>query len=165
MDSSPDLEPLPAIDFSTNDTADLTGLTVRQLDHRARGGIFTPSVQRAQGSGTRNRYSFGDIIQLRSLFRLKCRRWSTQKLRRAITLLRAVMDDPNPLRQAVLVGDRHTLLAMYRTKQGEQALLDGLKANGQLVLSLVIEVVETETKQILRNLGKRKGGDCDDLGE
>ncbi|MBC8136965.1 MAG: hypothetical protein H8F28_13865 [Fibrella sp.] len=141
----------------------MTGLTVRQLDHWARGGIFAPSVQQAHGSGTRNRYSFGDVIQLRSLYRLKCRRWSTQKLRRAITLLREVMDDPNPLRQAILVGDRHTLLAFYRTKQGEQALLDGLRAGGQLVLSLVIEVVETETRQIILNLSERKGDDNDDI--
>lgn len=150
--------------FSTAEAATMTDLTVRQLDHWARGGIFPPSVQQAQGSGTRNRYSFGDIIALRSLSRLKCRQWSTQKLRRAIALLREVMDDPNPLRQAILIGDRQTLLALYRTKQGEQALLDGLRAGGQGVLSLVIEVVEAETRQILRNLSERKGDDNDDNG-
>ncbi|WP_309708478.1 MerR family transcriptional regulator, partial [Armatimonas sp.] len=111
--------------FSTVEAASMTGLTVRQLDHWARGGIFLPSIKQAHGSGTRNRYSFGDIIQLRSLHRLKCRRWSTQKLRSVIALLRELMNDPNPLRQAILVADNHTLLALYRTKQGEQALLDG----------------------------------------
>jgi DNA-binding transcriptional MerR regulator len=147
----------PTLDFSTAEVAAMTGLTVRQLDHWARRGIFLPSVQQAQGSGTRSRYSFGDVIQLRSLYRLKCRRWSTQKLGEVLGLIREVIDDPNPLHHALLVGDNHTLLVFCRTKQGEQIMLDGLKAGGQLVLSLVIEVVEDETRQILRNLSEQKG--------
>jgi len=140
---------MPVVVFSTTQVADMTGLSVRQLDYWARQGIFTPELQSANGSGTRKRYSLGDVIQLLSLRRLHCYRWPTQKLRRAIEMLRGVIQDPNPLRQATLIADRHTLLAIYRTKQGEQLLLDGLKADGQQVLSLVIEAVEAETRQLI----------------
>ena len=139
--------PLPA--FSTAQVADMTGLSVRQLDYWARQGIFSPELQHANGSGTRKRYSLGDVVQLRSLRRLHCYRWPTQKLRRAIEMLRGVIHDPNPLRQATLIADRNTLLAIYGTKRGEQLLLDGLKAGGQHVLSLVIEAVEAETRQLI----------------
>ena len=135
--------------FSTAQVADMTGLTVRQLDYWARVGIFVPELQQACGSGSRKRYSLEDVIQLRSLRRLQCSRWSTQKVGHAIGMLREVMHDPNPLRQSTLIGDRQTLLAMYRTKQGEDLLLDGLKAGGQHVLSLVTEIVEAETRQLV----------------
>lgn len=136
-------------DFSTTQVANMTGLSVRQLDYWARKDIFTPEVQQADGSGTRKRYSLRDIVQLRSLRRLQCYRWPTQKLRRAIEMLREVMNDPNPLRQSTLIADRDTLLAIYRTKQGEALLLDGLKAGGQHVLSLVLEMIEAETHQLV----------------
>lgn len=141
--------------FSTAQAADLTGLSVRQLDYWAQKGIFTPGVQSAQGSGSRKKYSLEDIIALRSLRHLKCRHWSTQKLRRALTMLREVMQDPNPLRRAMLIADKTTLLAVYKTKQGEQALLDALDTGGQHILSLVIETVEEETQQLLLNLSEQ----------
>lgn len=130
----------------------MTGLSVRQLDHWSQRGLFVPSVCPSGGPGTRRLYSPEDVVQLRSLKKLKCFRWSTQKLRGAIEMLREVMHDPNPLRQAVLIGDRKTLLAVYKTKQGEQVLLDALRPGGQSVLSLVIETVEAETRQLILNL-------------
>ncbi len=135
--------------FSTAQVADMTGLSVRQLDYWARRGIFMPEIQQASGSGTRKRYSLDDVIQLRSLRRLQCYRWPTRKLRYAIDMLREVMHDPNPLRQSTLIADRNTLLAIYRSKQGEQLLLDGLKVGGQHVLSLVMEIVEAETHELV----------------
>jgi DNA-binding transcriptional MerR regulator len=140
--------------FSTAEVALMTGLTVRQLDYWAQHGIFSPGIQQSHGPGSRKLYSADDIIQLRALHKLKCFRWSTQKLHRAIVMLREVILDPNPLRQAMLVSDSKTLLAVYKTKHGEQALLDGVRAGGQHVLSLVIETVEEETRQLILNLSK-----------
>ncbi len=130
----------------------MTGLSVRQLDHWSQQGLFVPGVRPSEGPGTRRLYSLEDVVQLKSLKKLKCYRWSTQKLRGAIEMLREVMRDPNPLRQAVLIGDRKTLLAVYKTKQGQQVLQDALRPGGQSVLSLVIETVEAETRQLILNL-------------
>jgi DNA-binding transcriptional MerR regulator len=133
--------------FSTKQVSEMTGLTVRQLTHWAQYGTFTPAVQQPDGPGTRSLYSYDDIVQLRSLRLLQCRRWSIQKLEKAIIMLREVMRDPHPLRQATLIGDRHTLLAIYKTKEGERVMLDGQRMGGQQVLSLVLETVEVETQQ------------------
>jgi DNA-binding transcriptional MerR regulator len=135
--------------FSTKHVSEMTGLTVRQLTHWAQHGTFMPEVQQPDGPGTRSLYSFDDVIQLRSLRLLQCRRWSNQKLRKAIVMLREVMRDPHPLRQATLIGDRYTLLAIYKTKEGERVMLDGQRAGGQHVLSLVLETVEAETRQMI----------------
>lgn len=141
--------------FTTAQVADMTGLSMRQLDYWSQRGIFVPSIQQAQGSGTRKHYSFEDVIQLRSLRKLLCRRWSTQKLRQAISMLREVMQDPNPLRYASLIADKSTLLAVYKTKEGERILLDAHCTGGQQVMCLVIEVVEEETRQLLLNYSEQ----------
>lgn len=142
-------------EFTTAQVADMTGLTIRQLDYWSQQEIFVPSLHQAQGSGTRKRYSFDDVIQLRSLRKLLCRRWSTQKLRLAISMLREVIRDPNPLRYASLIADKSTLLAVYKTKEGERILLDGLCTGGQHVMSLVIETVEEETRQLILDFDKQ----------
>src|SRR5690242_16269881 len=132
--------------FTTSQVADITGLSVRQLDYWSQQSIFVPSMQQASGSGTRKRYSFEDVIQLRSLRKLLCRRWSTRKLSQAISMLREVMHDPNPLRYASLIDDKTTLLAVYKTREGERVLLDALCSGGQHIMSLVIETVEEEAR-------------------
>jgi DNA-binding transcriptional MerR regulator len=145
--------------FTTTQVADMTGLSMRQLDYWAQNAIFVPSIQQAHGSGTRKLYSLDDVIQLRSLRKLICSRWSTQKLRQAISMLREVMHDSNPLRYASLISDKRTLLAVYKTKAGERVLLDALCSGGQQVMSLVIEVVEEETRQLLRDFDEQDGSD------
>jgi hypothetical protein len=122
------------------------------FDERGRAGTQQPNFGLDRLFG--KLYSLEDVVQLRSLKKLKCYRWSTQKLRGAIEMLRGVMRDPNPLRQAMLIGDRNTLLAVYKTKQGEQVLLDALRAGGQQVLSLVIETIEAETWQLILSLAE-----------
>src|SRR5258708_38825159 len=117
--------------FSTNQVAEMTGLTVRQLNHWVKKGTFAPAVQQPDGPGTRSLYSFDDVIQLRSLRLLQCRRWSTQKLQKAIAMLREVMRDPHPLRQVTLIGDRNTRLAIYKTKEGERVMLHDQRAGGK----------------------------------
>ena len=133
--------------FTTKQTARMTGLTVRQLDYWAQETIFVPGIRQAFGSGTRKCYSCEDIVQLRALKKIKTARWSTQKIHQAIGRLREVMDDPNPLRQAILIADRQTLLAIYKTEQGRRELLDALQCGGQRVLSLVLETVAEETRR------------------
>ena len=68
-------------------------------------------------------------------------------------MLQEVMHDPHPLRQATLIGDRNTLLAIYKTKEGARVMLDGQRAGGQHILSLVLESVEAETRQRIMQLG------------
>ena len=44
--------------YSGTQTAKIVGITYRQLDYWARTDLVRPSIQSAQGSGSRRRYSY-----------------------------------------------------------------------------------------------------------
>lgn len=130
--------------YTTKQVASLTGLSVRQLDYWAQRGIVSPSVQQSHGPGTRKVYSFDDLVQLRFISQVKRLGCSTQKLRKAIEILRAIIDDPNPLKNAVLMNGQNTILALCKTREGERVLLDALSVTGQQVMSIVLELLIKE---------------------
>ena len=51
--------------FSGNRTAELVGITYRQLDYWARTDLIRPSLADAQGSGSRRAYSYQDLLELK----------------------------------------------------------------------------------------------------
>src|SRR6266851_9475143 len=117
--------------YSTSDVARISGFSVRQIAYWAKQGIIVPSIQQAHGSGTRRRYSFDDLLQLRFVRQLMNHGWSLQKIREAITRLREVMEDPHSLQKAILVHGSRTILAICKTKEGERIILDTLDPGGQ----------------------------------
>lgn len=54
-------------EITAKEAAKLAGITYRQLDHWARQGWITPSVQGATGRGGRRLYSADDVLRLASL--------------------------------------------------------------------------------------------------
>jgi DNA-binding transcriptional MerR regulator len=134
--------------YTTVEVAQISGFSVRQLDYWARQGLLAPSLQQSHGPGTRRLYSLDDLIQLRFIRQVKRHGWSTQKIRTAIRTLRAVMEDPDPLKNAVLVHSKGTLLALCKTKEGERILIDALSAGGQQVMGIVLETLEEETRRV-----------------
>ena len=51
--------------YSGTDTAKIVGITYRQLDYWARTDLIKPSLEEAKGSGSRRRYSYRDLLELR----------------------------------------------------------------------------------------------------
>jgi len=51
--------------FSGKKTAELVGITYRQLDYWARTDLVRPSLTDASGSGSRRRYSYQDLLELK----------------------------------------------------------------------------------------------------
>lgn len=51
--------------FSGKKTAELVGITYRQLDYWARTDLLRPSLADASGSGSRRRYSYQDLLELK----------------------------------------------------------------------------------------------------
>lgn len=51
--------------YSGTQTAKLVGITYRQLDYWARTDLIRPSLSDACGSGSRRRYSYQDLLELR----------------------------------------------------------------------------------------------------
>ena len=135
--------------YTTTQVAKISGATPRQLTYWSTHGIIAPSIQSSFGPGTRRLYSFDDLIKLHFLGRLKDMGWSLQKIRAAITNLHIVMDDPDPLKSAMLVGGKKNILALYKTKEGERHLVEASVSGGQHVLSIALETIEEETRAAL----------------
>jgi DNA-binding transcriptional MerR regulator len=51
--------------FSGARAAEIVGISYRQLDYWARTDLVRPSIVDAKGSGTRRRYSYTDLLELR----------------------------------------------------------------------------------------------------
>jgi len=51
--------------FSGKRTAQLVGITYRQLDYWARTDLVRPSLTDAQGSGSRRKYAYQDLLELK----------------------------------------------------------------------------------------------------
>jgi DNA-binding transcriptional MerR regulator len=66
----------------------LVGISYRQLDYWARTGLLRPSLAEAQGSGTKRRYSYRDVLELKVIKRLLDAGVSLQAARRAVGCLR-----------------------------------------------------------------------------
>jgi len=51
--------------FGGKKTAEIVGITYRQLDYWARTDLIHPSLADARGSGSRRRYSYKDLLELK----------------------------------------------------------------------------------------------------
>jgi len=66
----------------------LVGITYRQLDYWARTGLLTPSLASAKGSGSKRRYAYTDVLELKVIKSLLDSGISLQRARRAVDCLR-----------------------------------------------------------------------------
>lgn len=143
--------------YTTTEIASLSGFSVRQLDYWARKRLIVPGFQQAHGSGSRRLYTADDLVQLHFIRQLKKYGWSTQKIRKAIITLIQVMNDPNPLKSAILIHGKGTIFALSKTREGERILIDALNASGQQVMNFVLETLIEETLRIARVVTPEKG--------
>ena len=135
--------------YTTGGIAHITGFSIRQLDYWASQNIVVPSAQKSHGPGTRRLYTFEDVVQFRFIRQLRNHGWSLQKIRKAISKLRLVMDDPNPLRSAVLIHNHRSILAICKTKEGEKVLVDALDPGGQQVMWIFLEALQAEVEELV----------------
>jgi DNA-binding transcriptional MerR regulator len=132
--------------YTTTEVAHITGFSLRQLDYWARKKMVMPSFQQAYGSGSRRLYTVEDLVQLNIVRQLKKHGWSTQKIHKAIETLKDIMNDSNPLRNAILVHGKGTIFALSKTREGERILIDALSTTGQQIMSFVLETLLEEVK-------------------
>ena len=74
--------------FSGRQTADIVGITYRQLDYWARTNLVRPSLADAHGSGSRRRYSYTDLLELKVIKTLLDAGIKLESVRGAFTFLR-----------------------------------------------------------------------------
>ena len=134
--------------FSGTRTAEIVGITYRQLDYWARTDLVRPSIADAKGSGTQRTYSFQDLVRLKVVKSLLDAGVKLQTARQAIDYLREDLGDDWATANLVLDGTNSVLV---RT---DDMLIDVVR-NGQGVLNIVtlahvLEELDADVREHVR---------------
>jgi DNA-binding transcriptional MerR regulator len=78
--------------FSGPAVCRITGVTYRQLDYWARTDLVTPSLVAATGSGSKRRYSYSDLVEVKVIKSLLDAGVSLARTRQAVDCLRDALD-------------------------------------------------------------------------
>ena len=115
--------------FSGTQTAKIVGITYRQLDYWARTDLLRPSLAEATGSGSRRRYSYRDLLELRVIKTLLDAGIRLESVREVFTYLRKHVTTDIASAHIVISGTQVVLC------DGDE-LVDVLR-NGQGVLNVL----------------------------
>ena len=116
--------------FSGKKAAEIVGITYRQLDYWARTDLVRPSVADASGSGTRRKYSYRDLLELKVIKSLLDAGIRLESVRDAFSYLREQLGEDIASAQLVISGSSAVLV-----RDGNE-LVD-VVARGQGVLSIL----------------------------
>ena len=116
--------------FRSKLTAEIAGITYRQLDYWARRGIVGPSLTSASGSGSRRLYSYRDLLELRVIKTLIDSGIKLQQVRKALDYLRGQLGEDVTTASLVINGTNSIVVST----EGE---LIELLQNGQGVLNVL----------------------------
>ena len=116
--------------FSGNRTAEIVGITYRQLDYWARTDLIRPTLAQATGSGSRRQYSYSDLLELKVIKSLLDAGIRLEQVRKVFAYLRDNLGTDVSTANLVIDGSRSVLV-----HTGEE-LIDLLQ-NGQGVLNVL----------------------------
>ena len=108
----------------------IVGITYRQLDYWARTDLLRPSLADAKGSGSRRKYSYRDLLELKIIKNLLDAGIKLESVRDAFGYLRDHLGEDVTTVNLVISGNRSVLV-----HTGEE-LIDLLK-RGQGVLNIL----------------------------
>ena len=120
----------PIDGYSGHRTAEIVGITYRQLDYWARTDLVRPSLADARGSGTRRRYSYRDLLQLRAIKALLDAGIRLQLIRDVFEYMEDQLDEDVTQVNLVIQG------TSVMVRRGEDEIVDLLR-NGQGVLNIL----------------------------
>ncbi len=129
--SDADIDPQLAKDlgFSGTQTAKVVGISYRQLDYWARTDLIRPSLSDARGSGSRRRYSYSDLLELKTIKKLLDAGIKLEQVRKVFEYLREKVS--TDIASAHIVIDGGSVMLC----DGDE-LIDVLQ-NGQGVLNVL----------------------------
>jgi DNA-binding transcriptional MerR regulator len=117
------------IGYSGTRTAKVVGISYRQLDYWARTDLIRPSLTDAKGSGSRRRYSYNDLLELKAIKKLLDAGIKLEQVRKVFAYLREHVNTDIASAHIVIDGGSVVLC------DGDQ-LIDALN-NGQGVLNVL----------------------------
>jgi len=111
--------------YSGKRTAEIVGITYRQLDYWARTDLIRPSLTDASGSGSRRRYAYRDLLELRIVKQLLDAGIKLETVREVFKELRSLVGDDIASANLVIDGasvslplDDGELLSLVKKGQG-----------------------------------------------
>lgn len=116
--------------FSGRRTAEIVGISYRQLDYWARTDLVRPSLADAQGSGSRRRYSYRDLLELKVIKQLLDAGLKLESVREVFAYLRESLGEDVTTANLVINGRNSVVVA-----SGDE-LIDVLNA-GQGVFNVL----------------------------
>ncbi|MFN8051140.1 MAG: MerR family transcriptional regulator [Acidimicrobiales bacterium] len=116
--------------FSGRRTAEIVGITYRQLDYWARTDLVRPSLTDASGSGSRRQYSYRDLLELKVIKSLLDAGIKLEQVRTVFHYLKEHLGEDVTTANLVISGSGSVLV-----RTGEE-LIDALRA-GQGVLNVL----------------------------
>lgn len=115
--------------YSAKFTADVVGITYRQLDYWARTELIAPSLVQASGSGSRRLYSYDDLVRLKVIKRLLDNGIKLEKVRAIFDYVRNELGEDISSANLVIDGANAAIV------RSQDDLIDALQ-RGQGVLPL-----------------------------
>jgi DNA-binding transcriptional MerR regulator len=119
--------------YSGKKTAEIVGITYRQLDYWARTDLVRPSVTDAAGSGSRRQYSYRDLLELKVIKTLLDAGIKLESVRNIFDYLREQLGEDVASAQLVITAGSAILV------RDDDELVDVLK-QGQFVMGSVLSL-------------------------
>jgi DNA-binding transcriptional MerR regulator len=138
--------------YSGRRAAEIVGITYRQLDYWARTDLIRPSLVDAAGSGSRRRYSYRDLLELKVVKNLLDAGIKLESVRDAFAYLRNHLGEDVSAVNLVISGRKSVLV-----RSGEE-LVDLLR-QGQGVLNVLpLAGVKDEVDAAIYQLPAERSG-------
>ena len=141
--------------YSGKKTAEIVGITYRQLDYWARTDLVRPSMTDASGSGSRRLYSYRDLLELKAIKTLLDAGIRLEMVREDFSYLSSELDEDVTQVNLVISGNKSVLV-----RSGEEIV--DLLQNGQGVLNILPLAgvkEEVDAKIVDLNVFARRGVD------
>ena len=119
--------------YSGKKAAEIVGITYRQLDYWARTDLVRPSVADAAGSGSRRRYSYRDLLELKVIKSLLDNGIRLESVREVFDYLRTQLGEDIASAQLVISKGSAVLV------RDDLELVDVLK-KGQFVMANLLSL-------------------------
>lgn len=119
--------------FTGRRTAEIVGITYRQLDYWARTDLVRPSLADAAGSGSRRSYSYTDLLELKLIKRLLDAGIKLEQVRSVFEYVKTDLGGDITTADLVISGSNSVIV-----REGEN-LIDAMRS-GQAVLSIVLSL-------------------------
>jgi DNA-binding transcriptional MerR regulator len=137
--------------FSGKRAAEIVGITYRQLDYWARTDLVRPSLADAHGSGSRRRYAYTDLLELKVIKTLLDAGIRLESVREVFSYLREHLDEDIASANLVITGATPILV------RSDGELIDLLR-KGQGVLNVLpLAGVKGEVDAAIVDLPSRAG--------